>query len=64
MGFNEEYPQGTVPKQPFNRPFSPYEALKYPLPSDMGQIKLANEFLWFALVYLMRQMGGGGLEGQ
>ena len=30
-------------EQPFNRPFTPDELLKYPPPSDMSQIKL----LWF-----------------
>lgn len=51
-------PEELVTKQPFNRPFIPYEHVKYPLPSDMSQIKLANPFFMVCFNLLNLQMGG------
>lgn len=45
-----------VTEKPLNRQFTPYELVKYPLPSDMSQIKLANPF--FMVCYLISRWVG------
>ncbi len=51
-------PKELVTKQPFNRLFTSYELVKYPLTSDIGQIRLVNRFLWFVLTYLVSRRVG------